>query len=214
MFLNGMTYPLETASESVQASRRRVLVLFAHPVPTSFQAALHRRVVDTLRDVGHEVDDCDLYAENFQAVLSRQERLDYHDLVRNQRNVDEYVSRLLAADSLVLVFPVWIFGVPAIMKGFFDRVFVPGVMFDLVDGRVKMKLHNLRKVTGVATYGGSRARATLAGDPPRKTVKRVIRAMVHPTASVSYLAQYAMDRTTFLERERFIARVQHHMERF
>jgi putative NADPH-quinone reductase len=209
-----MTYPFEPVPETPRAVRRRVLVVFAHPVPTSFQAALHRCVVETLRDRGHEVDDCDLYAERFTPVLTRQERLDYHDPARNRRNVDDYVSRLLAADALVLVFPVWIFGVPAIMKGFFDRVFVPGVMFDLVDGRVKMKLHNLRKVTGVATYGGSRLRATLAGDPPRKTVKRVIRAMVHPAAPVTYLAQYAMDRTTFIERERFIARVQYHMERF
>ena len=191
-----------------------MLVLYAHPVPTSFQASVHRRVVETLRDIGHEVDDCDLYAEGFPAVLSRQERCDYHDIGRNRRNVDDYVSRLVAADALVLVFPVWIYGVPAIMKGFFDRVFVPGVMFDLVDGKVQMKLHNIRKVTGVATYGGSRLRATLAGDPPRKTVKRVIRAMVHPSAPVSYLAQYAMDRTSFIERERFIARVQYHMERF
>ena len=209
-----MTYPFEPPPDPPIRKRRRVFVLFAHPVPTSFQATLHRRVVETLRDVGHEVDDCDLYAEGFEAVLSRQERLDYHDVTRNQRNVSDYTSRLLAADALVLVYPVWIFGVPAIMKGFFDRVLVPGVMFDLVDGRVKMKLHNIRKVTGVATYGGSRWRATLAGDPPRKTVKRVIRAMVHPAAPVSYLAQYAMDRTTFIERERFIAKVQSHMEYF
>lgn len=209
-----MTYPLEPPPELPIRRRHRVFVLFAHPVPTSFQATLHRRVVETLRDAGHEVDDCDLYAEGFEAVLSRQERLDYHDVTRNRRNVSEYTSRLLAADALVLVFPVWIFGVPAIMKGFFDRVLVPGVMFDIVDGRVKMKLHNIRKVTGIATYGGSRWRATLAGNPPRKTVTRVIRAMVHPAAPVSYLAQYAMDRSSFTERERFIGRVQHHMEQF
>jgi NAD(P)H dehydrogenase (quinone) len=209
-----MTYPFDPTPEPEPRKRRRVLVLYAHPVPTSFQATLHRTVVDTLRDVGHEVDDCDLYAEGFQPVLSREERLQYHDVTRNRSNVDEYVSRLLAADSLVLVHPVWIYGVPAILKGFFDRVLIPGVMFDLVDGRVRMKLHNIRKVTGVATYGGSRLRATLAGDPPRKNVKRVIRAMVHPAAPVTYLAQYAMDRTSFSEREHFIARVQNHMERF
>lgn len=43
----------------------RVLVLYAHPVETSFNAALHRQVVASLREAGHEVDDCDLYAENF-----------------------------------------------------------------------------------------------------------------------------------------------------
>jgi NAD(P)H dehydrogenase (quinone) len=66
----------------------RVLVLFAHPVETSFVAALHRAAVDSLRQAGHEVDDCDLYAEGFDPVLSRQERIDYHDLDINRRRVD------------------------------------------------------------------------------------------------------------------------------
>jgi len=50
----------------------RVMVLFAHPVETSFGAALHRAVVSNLQAAGHEVDDCDLYAENFNPVLSRE----------------------------------------------------------------------------------------------------------------------------------------------
>jgi len=57
----------------------KVHVLFAHPVEDSFQAALHRTVVETLAASGHTVDDCDLYAEGFQPVLTRKERLEYHD---------------------------------------------------------------------------------------------------------------------------------------
>lgn len=196
------------------ASGRRILVIFAHPVPTSFQAALHRCVVETLTAAGHDVDDLDLYAEGFQPVLSREERLRYHDVDRNREGVESYVDRLLAADSIVLVFPVWIFSLPAILQGFFQRVLLPGVMFDLIDGRVKMKLHNIRKVTGVTTYGGSRFRATLAGDPPRKVVKRVVRAMIHPTARVTYMPFYAIDRSSQDQRERFLERVKRHMETF
>jgi len=52
----------------------RALVLFAHPVETSFNAALHRTTVAALTEAGYEVDDCDLYAEGFDPVMSRQER--------------------------------------------------------------------------------------------------------------------------------------------
>ncbi|MFN8994538.1 MAG: NAD(P)H-dependent oxidoreductase, partial [Pseudomonadota bacterium] len=55
----------------------KVLVLFAHPYEGSYGAALHRTVVETLRAVGHSVDDCDLYAEKVEPVLSREGRLAY-----------------------------------------------------------------------------------------------------------------------------------------
>ena len=58
-------------------------------------------------------------------------RRSYHDTATNTGPVQTYVDRLRAADALVLVFPVWNYGYPAILKGFFDRVFLPGVSFDL-----------------------------------------------------------------------------------
>ena len=61
----------------------RVLVVYFHPVETSFHAALHQEVLHNLRATGHEVDDCDLYAEGFDPVLSREERLGYHEVPGN-----------------------------------------------------------------------------------------------------------------------------------
>lgn len=174
----------------------RVLVLYAHPNPESYGAALHMAVVENLRAAGHEVDDCDLYAEGFDAVLSRAERVRYHDLASNTLPVAAYVARLQAAEALVLCFPVWNFGYPAILKGFFDRVFLPGVSFKMVDGTVRPNLWNIRKLAAVTTYGGSRWRALLMGDPPRKVVCRALRAVCHPTARPRYLAQYDMNRAT------------------
>lgn len=211
---SGMGYPFDYVVTRTAPRKHRVLVLYAHPVEDSFHASLHHTVVRTLRDAGHSVDDCDLYAENFSPVLTRQERLDYHNLDANQANVKPYVERLLAADALVVIHPVWIYGFPAILKGFFDRILIPGVMFDHIDGRVHMKLHNIRKLVGVVTYGGTRTRAFLAGDPPRKNIKRVLWAMIHPGSECRYLAQYAVDMSDFRTRERFIAKVQREMEIF
>ena len=192
----------------------KVLVLYAHPVESSFNAALHRLIVERLTAAGHSVDDCDLYAENFDPRMTHAERLAYHD----QRTPDEgaapYVQRLLAADALVLSFPVWNFGYPAILKGFFDRVFLPGVSFRLVDGKVQPSLHNIRKVAAVTTYGGSWFRAMLMGNPPKKLVNRVLRATVKPGAPVSYLAHYSMNLSTDRSREKFMAKVAARMDAF
>jgi NAD(P)H dehydrogenase (quinone) len=84
-----------------------VLVLFAHPVETSFGAALHAKVVETLSARGHKVDDCDLNAEGFDPVMTREDRIEYYDPVLNRRRVAPYVDRLLAAEGLVFSFPVW-----------------------------------------------------------------------------------------------------------
>jgi putative NADPH-quinone reductase len=192
----------------------RVLVLFAHPLETSFQAALHKATVASLKVGGHEVDDCDLYAEGFNPVLSREERINYHDVAICRKPVESYVDRVLAAEALVLNFPVWNFGYPAILKGFFDRVFLPGVSFELADGKVLNKLKNIRKVAAVVTYGGSRMRAMLAGDPPRKAVKRVLKAQVGFTTPVMYLAHYDMNRATKASCEAFLTRVTKTMAEF
>lgn len=192
----------------------KILVLYAHPVETSFNAALHRLIVERLTAAGHAVDDLDLYAEDFDPRLARAERLAYHDPRGAQDAADPYVQRLLAADGLVLCFPVWNYGFPAILKGFFDRVFLPGVSFRMVDGKAQPSLHNIRKVTSVTTYGGSRFRAMLMGNPPRKLVNRVLRATVKPGAPVSYMAHYSMNLSTQDSREKFMAKVAAKMDSF
>ncbi|RWC61128.1 NAD(P)H-dependent oxidoreductase [Mesorhizobium sp.] len=191
-----------------------ILVLYAHPVETSFNADLHRMIVERLTAAGHTVDDCDLYTEEFDPRMTRQERLDYHNQRGPADAVAPYVERLLRADALVLSYPVWNYGFPAILKGFFDRVFLPGVSFKLVDGKAQPSLHNIRKVTAVTTYGGSRFRAMLMGDPPRRLIKRMLRATVKPGAPVSYLAHYAMNLSTDSTRKAFMAKVAASMDAF
>jgi NAD(P)H dehydrogenase (quinone) len=192
----------------------RVLVLYAHPVETSFNAALHAAIVSALKTAGHAVDDCDLYRENFDPRLSREERLGYHEVGPNIEPVRGYVERIRAAEALVLSFPVWNFGYPAILKGFFDRVFLPGVSFDLLDdGGIRPRLTHIKKLGAVCTYGGTRWRAMLAGDPPRRAVKRVLRAQTG-FAPVTYVARYDMNRATDATCGAFLKRVTKAMSRF
>lgn len=189
----------------------RALVLFAHPCPESFSAALHVRVVEALTGRGWEVDDCDLNAEGFSPVLTEAERRGYHDEATNRAPVQAYVDRLLAAQALILVFPVWNFGYPAILKGFFDRVFLPGLSFRLEAGRVMPNLTHIERFAAVTTYGGTRMRALFAGDPPRRCVTRHLWHVMRPT-KMRYLALYDMNRNDDARRRGFLDRVGREME--
>lgn len=192
----------------------RVLVIFSHPVETSFHAAMHARVVAALRKAGHEVDDCDLYAENFNPVLSREERLNYHDTSVNQLPVKSYVERLQRAEALVFCFPVWCFGLPAMLKGWFDRVLMPGVSFDISDpAHVKPALTHLKKIVACTSYGRPRWMAFVMGNPPRKVIKRYLRVLTGGKARIDYHACYHMNVATPETLERHIQRIERFMGR-
>ena len=193
----------------------RVLVLFAHPIETSFAAALHEKLVGTLRAGGHAVDDCDLYAEGFDPVMSRQDRIEDHNVSRNRRRVEPYVQRLLNAEGLVFSFPVWNMGFPAILKGFVDRVFLPGVSFTLkANGDYVPALHNVKRMGALCTYGGRRLHTMLMGDPPRRFLTRSMRLNCAPGARCDYVALYDMDHTTPERRKRFLQAVEARFSRW
>ena len=153
----------------------RALIVYAHPCAESFSAAVHTTVLKSLTDRGWEIDDCDLNAEGFQPVMTGEERRDYHMIPDNTLPVETYVNRLRSAEALIMIFPIWNFGYPAILKGFLDRVFLPGVTFKLKDGEVQPGLTNIKRLAAFTTYGGTRMRALITGDPPRKCVTRAIR---------------------------------------
>src|SRR6266508_6446458 len=111
----------------------KVHYVYCHPLADSFHAAILRESLAGLKEAGHEVDLADLYAEGFDPVMRAEERRDYHDLTLNQKRAAPYVRRLKTTDALVLQFPVWSFGPPAMLKGWLDRLFMPGVAFDLSD---------------------------------------------------------------------------------
>jgi NAD(P)H dehydrogenase (quinone) len=187
-----------------------VLVIYCHPVAESFAAAAHRTVLEALSDAGHTVTDVDLYAENFDPVMNRQERLDYLNPVRNERLVQRYDDMLMQAEALVLVYPAWWYGMPAMLKGYFDRVWLPGVAFDVLpDGTVSTeRLKRLRRIVVVTTYGGSWWMVRIAiGDPARKLIGRAVRALCARDCRVRWYVHYSMDKATPEQLRRFLARV-------
>jgi NAD(P)H dehydrogenase (quinone) len=121
-----------------------VLIVFAHPEPRSFGRALLDRGVRTLQDCGHDVVVSDLYGMNFNPVASAADfverrfpdALQYdreQKLASQQRSfapdIQAELDKLLWSDLLILQGPLWWFSVPAIMKGWIDRVFANGTVY-------------------------------------------------------------------------------------
>jgi len=189
----------------------RVHVVYAYPMREGLAALLHRTVVSSLIEAGHEVDDLDLYAEGFDPVLSEEDRTIYHDIEINQRRIKPYVERLQAADALVLCHPVWNFGWPAMLKGWFDRTFLPEVSFKMADGKLSPGLTNIRKLTTVTTYGVDRLRALYLGDPPRMSATRFLKVVCAKDVEVQFLALYGINNMTPQRVNAFVGKVRRRM---
>jgi Flavodoxin-like fold len=97
--------------------------------------------------------------------MRRQERLDYQNTERNIRPVCKCDEQLATAEAIVPVYPAWWYGMPAMLKGYFDRVWLPGVAFDVTpDGRVlterlqRFRHRRRRDVRWAVVDGAHRAR--------------------------------------------------------
>jgi NAD(P)H dehydrogenase (quinone) len=130
----------------------KVLVVYAHPYPESFNHAVLEKFTQGLQAGGHAVEILDLYAQGFDPVLSAA------DLAAGQRgeipaDIADQQDRVARADGLAFIFPIWWSSMPAILKGWIDRVFSLGFAYDFRDeGPVGLLKH--RKALLITTCGG------------------------------------------------------------
>jgi len=187
----------------------RCLVIYAHPVQTSYCAALCAKAVDTLKEARHEVRVLDLYAENFEPALTRQERLDYHPPGTNEQNVRPHIELIKWAEALIFVYPTWWYGLPAILKGWLDRVWVPAVAFTMpkTSRPIRGLMDNIVRIVGITTSGSTRWWMAWIGSPGRRTLTRGIRALCGPRCRTRWIAHYDIDRSTAASRAAFLERI-------
>ena len=189
----------------------RCLIVFCHPSETSFGAAILETARTALSDAGHELRVIDLYREGFDPVLSPDEWESYlADTELNIAGVRDHVQAMQWAEALVLIFPTWMFGPPALLKGWLERVWLPGVAFEVPQGRhgrVVGRLRNIRRFTTVTTSGSPWWWLRLIGDPCRSMLMRGFRVVFHPRCRTRWLQLHRMNHTTHNERQAFLERV-------
>jgi putative NADPH-quinone reductase len=133
----------------------KIMVIIDHPWPESFNHAIARRAADVLERAGHQVDVVDLHQEDFDPVLRREELAGYARGETKDPRVPEYQRRIAASDHLVFVFPVWWETMPAMLKGFIDKVFLPGWAFAEADAAPL--LGHIGGATVITTMGAPEA---------------------------------------------------------
>lgn len=181
----------------------RVLLLYCHPRQQSFVSALYADAMKALHEVGHEVDAFDLYAENFDPVLRAGEADVFRDAAA-------HAARLRSAEALVAIYPTWWYGLPALLKGYFDRMWAPGVAFDLADGDTKGLLQNIRNLVVITTYGAQRDFIEREiGDPARAFWSKGIARLLAPDLKFTWCALYGMDLADDATRQAFRDNVRH-----
>ncbi len=190
-----------------RSTGRRFVVVRTHPLRDSLVHAAADRCVESLRRSGHEVTDFDLYADEFDPVVSLDEW-------RNRRSglpaeLQKYGDALQSATDLVLVYPTWFGSQPAMLKGWLDRVWVEGVAYDLDPGArvAKGRLQNIKSLWLVTTHGSSKVMNAVQGEAGKHYAARSFRLLCSWRARVHWVAFYGNDRATAVDRAAFLQRV-------
>lgn len=188
----------------------KCLVVVTHPLKDSLCRYLAEQVVTQLLERGHDVTVENLYESGFDPALSPRERSAYYDEPYDSSGVAEQVCRLQSAEAIVLVYPTWWFGFPAMLKGWFDRVWSPGIAYDHASdlGSIQPRLDNLRHVLAVTTLGSPWWVDRLVMWQP---VKRVLKVGLLGACSrgvrLSYLSLYQSENVEEARVARFALRI-------
>ena len=193
----------------------KVYVVYCHPDPASFTAALRDRAMDALAAAGHEVRMSDLYADGFEPALSRAEWSDHLAPEHHNPEIDGYCRNLRWCNALVFIYPTWWSGQPAMLTGWLDRVLVRGVAWELPEGgkRITGQLINVSRLVSITSHGSSKLINVLEGETGRRLIGRSVRVLCHRFARTTWLALYNIDRSSLEDREAFLDRVEQRMRR-
>ena len=182
------------------------LVVYCHPVEGSFCSAMRDAAISGLRAAGHTVDLIDLAAEHFNPVMSTSEWNTYQ-----QGNGDvpvgleRDVALVKSAEIIVFVYPTWWGGLPAQLKGWLERVMLPGTAFVFNENnKVRPGLVNIRRIYIASTFGSPWLYVRLVNDNGRRILARAFRLNTSLRTRVSTSSLYAMDTATDQSRKTFL----------
>ncbi len=187
-----------------------VLVISAHPLANSLCLAFADRICSRLTENGHTVVLDDLYESNFNPVLTAEERKSYYERTYDATHVGRQIRNLLDAEAVVLVFPTWWFGFPAILKGWFDRVWAPTVAYDHADdfGPIKPRLEKLKNALVITTLGAPWwVDAFILRKPLKRIIKHALLGACTKKCKLNYLSFYKCEKVHEIRMRSFLRRI-------
>jgi putative NADPH-quinone reductase len=151
----------------------QTLVILAHPYAKSYCHALYERVVQQLEQAGHAVDRLHLDLEDFDPVMRGQDLAVYAKGKSADPSVVAYQARIAAAQQLVFIFPIWWEVMPALLKGFLDKVFTKGWAYEPAKIGLKGHLTHIQRAVVVTTMNTPKwAYRLLYGDAVQRALVR------------------------------------------
>ncbi|MGA9279450.1 MAG: NAD(P)H-dependent oxidoreductase [Ilumatobacter sp.] len=180
-------------------------MIHCHPCPEGFIPSAFEQVRAGLAVAGAEVRVHDLYREGFVPELTADEHR-RHLEPGVEDDVQQHADDLRWCDTLVLVYPTWWSGQPAMLKGWIDRVWASGVAWDLPDGatRLRPRLRNIRRLVAVTSHGSSKLVNSVQGEGGKRTMTRSLRSMCHPRSRTDWIALYGIDTASDERRRKFL----------
>ena len=189
----------------------RFLIIFSHPSRKSFSAALFRTVKSSLKKKGHEVKTIDLYKEEFNPVLSLREWNTYlENTDKNVKMLKTDIDLLLWAEGLIFIFPTWMYGPPAILKGWLERVWLPSIAFDIAPEKKNIpvgKLKNIIKFCVVTTSGSPKWWLWFIGNPGKSMLFKGYKILFNRSCKFKWLQLHDMNHANSYDREKFLNQV-------
>lgn len=195
----------------------RCLIVKAHPLSESLCSTMTLRVVEMLRAAGNEVIVEDLYAMDFDAAMSPEERASYYEGPYSAKAAADRIENLLSAEAIVLIFPTWWFGFPAILKGWFDRVWAPGVAYDHSTGYgpIKPRLLNLREMLAITSLGTPWwVDWIIMRQPVKRVLKSAIAGTCAPKCRFRMVSVYKSEKLTSAQVDKIGARVKRVLDKW
>jgi putative NADPH-quinone reductase len=192
----------------------KLLVVFCHPCAESYGAAVRDAALRGLEKAGHEVRLLDLYAMNFDPVMTGEERRGYHEKDANEVPVAEHLAHLRWCEGLIFVYPTWWYGPPAMLKGWLERVWVPHATFTMPDNGkpIGPVLTQIRVLVAISTLGSPWWWWTLfMKEPGRRILLRGLRVICAPRCKTMWLALHRLDEVSDTKRRHFLAKVEKKM---
>ena len=193
----------------------RAVVVYCHPVEGSFCSSLRDAALRGLRTAGHDVTLIDLAADNFDPVTHRDEWHKYYESeLYVPQDVRQYVDEVREAEILVFVYPTWWSSVPAQLKGWMERVLVPGVAFAFTkNNKLKPALRHLKHIVVITTFGSPRMYVRFVNDNGSRLFHRCLRTTSPRITRSHRLVHYKMDKSTPQSREAFQHRIEKKLAR-
>ena len=190
----------------------RTLVVVCHPKPDSLIRAALTRVLAGLATAGHEVRLFDLDEMEFDPVLTVDEVRGHLGGPEDRPELAEHFDGLRWAEQLVLVHPTWFSGQPARLKGWFDRVWMHRVAFELPDGanRIRGRLGNIDRIQVVTSHGSTRRVNWIQGNGGRLRVFRTLRVLCGLRCRTDWVAVYDVDNKSRAELTAWLDDVERH----